>query len=83
MCDVKINDLMDEFELECTRSNVKYDAWEIICHVRKAVTDWKTELMTEVANRIVQLHCDETDGDFVQWDGHVMSLINTPDVPER
>ena len=83
MGDVTINDLLDEFELECNQANVQHDPWEIICHMRKAITDWRTELMTEVANRIVQLQCDETEGDFVQWNGHDMSIIYMPDVPER
>ena len=83
MGDVKVNELMDEFSLECTRANFECDRWEIIYHLKKAITDWKIELMTEVANRIVQLMNDKTEGDFVRWIGFDMLIINIPDVLDR
>lgn len=83
MADVKLTELMDEFELACARFGVEVDPWEIVPHLKKAVTEWRIELMTIVANRIVWLQCDVDEGDFVQWNGHDMLLINMPDVPER
>ena len=78
MADVKLTELMDEFELVCARFEVELDPWDIVPHLKKAVTEWKIEMMTEVANRIVLLHSDETDGTFVQWNGDDMLLLHVP-----
>ena len=78
MTDVKLSELMDEFELVCARSGEECDPWDIITHLKKAVTDWRIELMTSVANQIAQFWGDEIDGEFVQWNGDEMLLINKP-----
>ena len=78
MTDVKLSELMDEFELVCARSGQGCDPWDIVTHLKKAVTDWRIELMTSVANQIAQFWGDEIDGEFVQWNGDEMLLINKP-----
>lgn len=78
MTDVKLSELMDEFELVCARSGEECDPWDIVTHLKKAVTDWRIELMTSVANQIAQFWGDEIDGEFVQWNGDEMLLINKP-----
>ena len=78
MTDVKLSELMDEFELVCARSGQECDPWDIVTHLKKAVTDWRIELMTSVANQIAQFWGDEIDGEFVQWNGDEMLLINKP-----
>ena len=73
--DVKLNELMADFEYKCKRYDIECNPWDIVAHLRKAQTDWKIELMTEVANRIAQFWCDETEGEFVQWTGDDMMLL--------
>ena len=78
MTDVKLSELMDEFELVCARLGQECDPLDIVTHLKKAVTDWRIELMTSVANQIAQFWGDEIDGEFVQWNGDEMLLINKP-----
>ena len=77
--DVKLNELISDFEYKCKRSDISCNGWEIVDHLSKAHTEWRIELMTEVANRIAQFWCDETEGDFVHWTGDEMIfLIDVP-----
>ena len=50
-------------------------AYNIHTSMYRALTDWRIELMTRVANRIAQFVTDEVSGDFVKWDGAEMKLL--------
>jgi hypothetical protein len=50
------------------------DERDFMIAIDKALTDWRIELMTRVANQITQFSNDETEGDFVKWNGSEMEL---------
>ena len=72
---LKLSQIMDLFSMISEKNNVICEPWEIVFHTQKALTDWRIELMTKVANKIAQFSKDEVEGDFVNWNGHEMELV--------
>ena len=44
-------------------------------YMKLALTDWRVELMTKVANQITRFFADEVSGDFVKWNGTKMEFL--------
>lgn len=70
---LKLNELMDMFILHGNENDC--DAQDVVLNTQRALSEWRIELMTQVANKITQLMNDEVEGDFVVWNGDQMMFL--------
>ena len=72
--DINIEEFFESFDSINEFQPALY-LYNIHSSLHRALTDWRVELMTRVANRIAQFATDEVCGVFVKWDGEKMKFL--------
>ena len=70
--DINIETICDSCMEQCKDA----PHFDIVGYMKLALTDWRVELMTKVANMITQFYADEVSGDFVKWNGTEMEFLH-------